>query len=282
MFWPRAIQQSLCVGWDRHSSYTYLTVFCSLRICPLWSSEADRSKWNLILWSLSNASWSKKKNINKNKHGKEYSKIMFLYFCIHDVNTWNSCIWGLNGTRSLTSARLMLNHGWESLGTARAWAQHVERCCANALDFVVLHMDDRETKEMLSRIERKVWPVSILTQQDSTPLIRVLKCTQFVELNMLRAACTVDKSSAFARCLTWKFVFFSKIQVHIKGVKKNPISPKMSTSRLQEVTMWITIESGLRILAIPSFSALCTAQHCAQCRWAGHTEPEKTKDQPTS
>ena len=44
----------------------------------------------------------------------------------------------------------------DTLGTARAWAQHVERCCANALDFVEPHMDDRETKEMLSRVERKV------------------------------------------------------------------------------------------------------------------------------
>ena len=44
----------------------------------------------------------------------------------------------------------------DTLGTARAWAQHVERCCANALDFVELQMDDRETKEMLSRVERKV------------------------------------------------------------------------------------------------------------------------------
>ena len=94
------------------------------------------------------------------------------------------------------SQRLMLNHGWESLdtlGTVRAWAQHVERCCANALDFVEPHMDDRETKEMLSRVERKVWPVSNLTQQDSAPLNRV-----FNALNLLRA-CTVDKSSAFAR-----------------------------------------------------------------------------------
>ena len=38
----------------------------------------------------------------------------------------------------------------DTLGTARAWAQHVERCCANALDFVEPHMDNRETKEMLS------------------------------------------------------------------------------------------------------------------------------------
>ena len=51
------------------------------------------------------------------------------------------------------------NEPWQfldTLGTARAWAQHVERCCTNALDFVELHMDDRETKEMLSRVERKV------------------------------------------------------------------------------------------------------------------------------
>ena len=44
----------------------------------------------------------------------------------------------------------------DTLGNARAWAQHVERCSANALDFVEPHMDDRETKEMLSRVERKV------------------------------------------------------------------------------------------------------------------------------
>ena len=44
----------------------------------------------------------------------------------------------------------------DTLGTARAWAQHVERCCANALDFVEPHMDDRETKEMLSSVEQKV------------------------------------------------------------------------------------------------------------------------------
>ena len=36
----------------------------------------------------------------------------------------------------------------DTLGTARAWAQHVERCYVNALDFVEQHMDDRETKEM--------------------------------------------------------------------------------------------------------------------------------------
>ena len=44
----------------------------------------------------------------------------------------------------------------DTLDTALAWAQHVERCCANVLDFVEPHMDDRETKEMLSRVERKV------------------------------------------------------------------------------------------------------------------------------
>ena len=44
----------------------------------------------------------------------------------------------------------------DTLGTARAWAQHVERCCANALDFVEPRTDGRETKEMLSRVERKV------------------------------------------------------------------------------------------------------------------------------
>ena len=44
----------------------------------------------------------------------------------------------------------------DTLGTARAWAQDVERCCANAFDFVEPHMDDREAKEMLSRVERKV------------------------------------------------------------------------------------------------------------------------------
>ena len=35
----------------------------------------------------------------------------------------------------------------DTLGTARVRAQHVERCYANALDFVEPHMDDRETKE---------------------------------------------------------------------------------------------------------------------------------------
>ena len=51
------------------------------------------------------------------------------------------------------------NEPWQffyTLGSARAWAQHVERCCANALDYVEPHMDGRETKEMLSRVERKV------------------------------------------------------------------------------------------------------------------------------
>ena len=70
------------------------------------------------------------------------------------------------------SQRLMLNHGWKSLdtlGTARAWDQHVGRCCANALDFVEPRMDDRETRKMLSRVKLKVWPVPNLNQQDSTP-----------------------------------------------------------------------------------------------------------------
>ena len=42
------------------------------------------------------------------------------------------------------------------LGAARAWAQHVKRCCANALDFVEPRMDGSETKKMLSRVELKV------------------------------------------------------------------------------------------------------------------------------
>ena len=57
------------------------------------------------------------------------------------------------------SQRLMLNHGGESLdtlGTARAWAQHVERCFANALDFVEPRMEDRETRKILSRVELKL------------------------------------------------------------------------------------------------------------------------------
>ena len=51
------------------------------------------------------------------------------------------------------------NEPWQfldMLGTTRAWAQQVERFCANALDFLEPHMDDCETKEMLSRVERKV------------------------------------------------------------------------------------------------------------------------------
>ena len=35
-------------------------------------------------------------------------------------------------------------------------AQHVERCCANALDFVEPRMDDRERRKMLSGVELKV------------------------------------------------------------------------------------------------------------------------------
>lgn len=50
----------------------------------------------------------------------------------------------------------MLKLPTDALGTARAWAQHVQRCYTNALDFVEPRMDDRETKEMLSRVERKV------------------------------------------------------------------------------------------------------------------------------
>ena len=34
--------------------------------------------------------------------------------------------------------------------------QHFERCCANAFAFVKAHMDDSETKDMLSRVEPKV------------------------------------------------------------------------------------------------------------------------------
>ena len=62
-------------------------------------------------------------------------------------------------------------------------------------------MDDRETKEILSHVEQKVWPVSHLTQQDSTPL----NTSQLVELNMLRAG-TMVKSSAFAHCLIMELV----------------------------------------------------------------------------
>ena len=83
---------------------------------------------------------------------------------------------------------MRMNHGNFSI----RWALRVRglnmlsvAVCTNALDYVEPHMDGRETKEMLSRVERKVWPVSNLTQQSSTPL------------NLLRA-CIVDKSSAFA------------------------------------------------------------------------------------
>ena len=95
----------------------------------------------------------------------------------------------------------MAENLWIRWALRPAWAHHVERCCAKALDFVEPHMGDRETKEILSRVERKVWPVSNLTQQDSTPLNSVFKCAQLVDLNMLRA-CTVDKSSPFERCFT--------------------------------------------------------------------------------
>ena len=35
----------------------------------------------------------------------------------------------------------------DTLGTVRAWAHHVEHCCANALHLVEPHMDDREKVE---------------------------------------------------------------------------------------------------------------------------------------
>ena len=43
----------------------------------------------------------------------------------------------------------------DTLGTARVWAQHDERCCANAVDFVEPHMDDRETKESCAVLSEK-------------------------------------------------------------------------------------------------------------------------------
>ena len=51
------------------------------------------------------------------------------------------------------------NEPWQffdTLGTAHVRAQHVERCCTNVLDFVEPHMDDHETKQVLSRVEQKV------------------------------------------------------------------------------------------------------------------------------
>ena len=104
------------------------------------------------------------------------------------------------------SQRLMLiHHGWESLdtlGTARAWPQHVERCCANALDFVEPRMDDRETKKMLSRVELRVWPVPNLTQQDSTLLNT---CQQVVQMRSTCWAQHVDSLySGQIQCIcTW-------------------------------------------------------------------------------
>ena len=47
---------------------------------------------------------------------------------------------------------MRMNHG----NFCIRWALRVGRCCANALDFVEPRMDDRETKEMLSRVVRKV------------------------------------------------------------------------------------------------------------------------------
>ena len=67
----------------------------------------------------------------------------------------------------------------DTLGTARAWAQHVERCCANALDFIEQHTDDRKAKEMLSEK---------FDQFDSTPLHTSQRPGVFLNvLNMLRA-----------------------------------------------------------------------------------------------
>ena len=54
---------------------------------------------------------------------------------------------------------MRMNHGNFSI----RWALRVRglnmlsvAVCANALDYVEPHMDGRETKEMLSRVERKV------------------------------------------------------------------------------------------------------------------------------
>ena len=60
-----------------------------------------------------------------------------------------------------------------------------------------------DTKEMLSRVERRVWPVSNLTQQGSTPLntAQHLSTGCSSAPNMLRASAG-DKSSAFLRWLT--------------------------------------------------------------------------------
>ena len=94
------------------------------------------------------------------------------------------------------SQRLMLNHGWESLdtlATARAWAQHVERWIAVQMHSTLL------SQAWMTAKERKCWAV-LSEKFASTPLNRVFKCAQLVELNMLRA-CTVEKSSAFARGL---------------------------------------------------------------------------------
>ena len=47
---------------------------------------------------------------------------------------------------------MRMNHGnfWICWALRVRGLKQVERCCANALDFVEPHMDDRETKEMLS------------------------------------------------------------------------------------------------------------------------------------
>ena len=74
-----------------------------------------------------------------------------------------------------------------TLGTAHAWAQHAVQIHSTLLSHT--------KKEMLSRVERKFDQFKILnTSQQGV----------HIELHILRA-CTVDKSSAFARCFKYTF-----------------------------------------------------------------------------
>ena len=86
--------------------------------------------------------------------------------CSNDLNNDLTC-WAVRRFHK-GSCWIMAENLWIRWALRVRGAQHVKRCCANALDFVELRMDDRETKKMLSRVELKVCPVSNLTQQDST------------------------------------------------------------------------------------------------------------------
>ena len=58
----------------------------------------------------------------------------------------------------------------DTLGTVRAWAHHVERCCANALHLVEPHMDDREKVDKKSLTIVKFHSTPLNTSQQGVQM----------------------------------------------------------------------------------------------------------------